>query len=230
MSEIIGFLNKNAGVLNLIFSGVVMLATAVYAVLTWKLVSETQKMREVQTEPKLSVSLHSIDEAIHIVRLHFQNIGQGPALEVKFSPRVESGNEVSSALLEELTTPNFFKAGLSYLGPGHERLSMYTQLNQSHDEKLSTVLAFEVEYKSVTGKKYKDTLLVDMSEYKGTHRLGKPHLYSIAMSLEKLQKSVDHLVGSNKRLQADVFSAEDRDRERREREEWIAETRRNASA
>lgn len=230
MNEIIEFLNNNAGALNVVFAGVVMLATTVYAVLTWKLVAETRQMREVQTEPRLSVSLRSIDEAIHIVRLHFQNIGQGPAFNVKFTPRVESGNEVSSSLLEELTRPNFFKAGLSYFGPGHERLSMYTQLNQSQDEKLSTVLAFDVEYKSVTGKVYEDTLVVDMSEYKGSHQIGKPHLYAIALSLEKLQKSVDDLVGSNKRLQTDVFSGEDRAHERKEREERIAEQRRDASA
>ena len=229
MSEVIDFLNKNSGALNVIFTGVVTIATAVYAVLTWKLVAETRLMREVQTEPRLSVTLRSIDEAIHIARLHFQNIGQGPAFNVKFSPRVESGNELSASLLEEFTKPNYFQTGLSYFGPGHERLSMYTQLNQNHDAKLSTVLAFDVTYESVTGKKYKDTLIVDMSEHKGTHQLGKPHLYAIALSLEKLQKDVDRLVSGNKRVQADVFSEEDRTREQKEREEWLEEQRKSAS-
>ncbi len=218
LDEIIDFLNKNSGALNVIFTGVVTIATAVYAVLTWKLVTETRLMREVQTEPKLSVTLQSIDEAIHIVRLHFRNIGQGPAFGVKFSPRVDSGNEVSAALLEEFTKPNYFKTGLSYFGPSQERISMYTQLTENHEAKLSTVLAFDVEYKSVTGKTYRDSLIVDMSEYKGTHQLGKPHLYAIAQSLEKLQKDVDRLVGGSKRLQADVFTGEDRVSERAERE------------
>jgi len=86
---------------------------------------------------------------------------------------------------------------------------------------VSTVLAFDVEYKSVTGKTYRDTLIVDMSEYKGTERLGKPHLYAIAQSLEKLQKDVDRLIGGSKRLKADVYSAADRSEERREREAWL---------
>jgi len=230
VSEIIDFLNKNAGTLNVIFTGVVTVATAVYAALTWKLVNETRLMREVQTEPKLAVTLHSIDEAIHIVRLHFRNVGQGPALAVKFSARVEVGNEVSSALLDEFIKPNFFKTGLAYLGPGQERLSMYTQLNENHDAKLSTVLAFDVECTSVTGKKYKDTLVVDMSEYKGTHQLGKPHMYAIAQSLEKLQKDVYRLIGGSKRLKADVYSAEDRARERAEFDERVSEQQRSARA
>jgi len=229
LGEFIDFLNKNSGALNVVFTAVVTVATAVYAVLTWKLVTETRLMREVQTEPRLAVTLRPIDEAIHIVRLHFRNIGQGPAISVKFSPRVEIGNEVSPALLEEFTKPNFFTTGLSYFGPGQERVSMYTQLTQNHDAKLSTTLAFDVEYQSVTGKKYVDTLMVDMSEYKGTHQLGKPHLYAIAQSLEKLQKDVDRLVGG-KRVQADVFTEEDRARERLEHDEWIAEQRRKADA
>jgi hypothetical protein len=228
LGDIIDFLNNNSGALNVVFTAVVTVATAVYAVLTWKLVTETRLMREVQTEPRLAVTMRSIDEAIHIVHLHFRNIGQGPALSVKFHPRVESGNDFSPTLLSELTKPNFFRTGLSYFGPGQERVSMYTQLTQNHDEKLSTVLAFDVEYSSVTGKQYKDTLIVDMSEYQGTHQLGKPHLYAIAQSLEKLQKDVGRLVGGSKRVQADVYTDEDRTRERAERDEWIAEQRRKA--
>jgi hypothetical protein len=230
LSEFIAFLNTNSGALNVIFTAVVTLATAVYAVLTWKLVTETRLMREVQTEPKLSVTLRSVDHSISIVRLHFRNIGQGQALGVKFSPRVDSGNEVSAALLEEFTTPNFFKTGLSYFGPGQERTSAYVSLMKDHDAKLSTVLTFDVEYKSVTGKTYKDTLVVDMSEYKGTHQLGKPHLYVIAQSLEKIQQDIERLVGGSKRLQADVYSEKDRARERAEHEEWLVEQRRNADA
>ena len=37
------------------FTGVVALSTVVYAFLTWRLVSETRRMREVQTEPRVSV-------------------------------------------------------------------------------------------------------------------------------------------------------------------------------
>ncbi len=102
---------------------------------------------------------------------------------------------------------------------------MYTQLTQNHDEKLSTVLAFDVEYSSVTGKQYRDTLIVDLSEYKGTHQVGKPHLYAIAQSLEKIQKDIDRLIGGSKRVKTDVYTDEDRTRERVQRDEWIAEQR-----
>lgn len=56
MGDLLAFLNANSGALNVIFTGVVTIATAVYAVLTWKLVSETRQMREVQTEPKIEIT------------------------------------------------------------------------------------------------------------------------------------------------------------------------------
>jgi len=40
---ILKLLNQNIGVLTVIFSAMVSIATVVYAILTWKLVSETKK-------------------------------------------------------------------------------------------------------------------------------------------------------------------------------------------
>lgn len=226
MAALLDFLNQNSGALNVVFTGVVTVATTVYSVLTWKLVTETRLMREVQTEPKVVVTLESLDEAVHIARLHFQNIGQGPAFHLTFNPRVEAGNDYSSKLLAEFTKPNFFKTGLHYLGPGQKRISHYTQLHEHHEDKISTVLAFDVKYKGVTGKSYSETLIVDMSEFKGTVRLGTPHMYAIAKSLEKIEKKFEQLVGGSKRIKADIYSERDREAARRQHEEWIEEQRR----
>ena len=51
----LNFLNSNTGSFTLLFTFIVALATVVYAVLTWRLVSETEKLRIVQTEPDISV-------------------------------------------------------------------------------------------------------------------------------------------------------------------------------
>lgn len=48
-------------------------------------------MRQVQTEPKIEITARSMEFAIHILRLHVRNIGLGPALNVKFKPRVVEG-------------------------------------------------------------------------------------------------------------------------------------------
>lgn len=225
MADLLKFLNDNSGALSVIFTGVVTLATAVYAALTWQLVSETRRMRKVQTEPKLEITLRSVDEAIHIQRLHVRNIGLGPALQIAFSPKVLAGGDGGKALLEELTETNFFRTGISYLGPGEERYSHYTQMHENHDAKVASVLAFDVSYRSATNETYSETLVIDMSERKGSYQLGKPHLYSIAQSLEKLQNDLGHVVSGFKRIRADVYSSDDRAAEKKAMQEQIEKAR-----
>lgn len=91
MAEIFDFLNGNSGALTVIFTAVVTISTVVYACLTYVLVKETRLMRQVQTEPKIEITARSMEFAIHILRLHVRNIGLGPALNVKFKPRVVEG-------------------------------------------------------------------------------------------------------------------------------------------
>lgn len=210
MTELLEFLNKNSGALTVLFTAVVTVATAVYAALTWVLVKETRMMREVQTEPKLQVTVSSLDFAIHIVRLHVRNVGLGPALNVTFKPKVLAGGQSAEKLLAEFTDVNFFSVGLKHFGPGQERVSAYTQLTEDHDGKMASVLAIDVTYSSATGKNYSDSLVVDMSELKGGYQLGKPHAYAIAQSLEKMQKDINHLTTGFHRIKANIYTSEDR--------------------
>lgn len=234
MTELLEFLNKNSGALTVLFTAVVTVATAVYAALTWVLVKETRMMREVQTEPKLQVTVSSLDFAIHIVRLYVRNVGLGPALNVTFKPKVLFGGQSAEKLLAEFTDVNFFSVGLKHFGPGQERVSAYTQLTEDHDGKMASVLAIDVTYSSATGKRYCDSLVVDMSELKGGYQLGKPHAYAISQSLEKMQKDIHHLTTGFHRIKANIYTSEDREEERAEaqarREQWQRELQAQQSA
>jgi hypothetical protein len=54
---------------------------------------------------------------------------------------------------------------------------------------------------------------MDMSEKKGSYQLGKPHLYAIALSLEKIQTDFRHVVTGFKRMRVDVHTSDDRKEE-----------------
>ncbi len=194
-----------------VFTAAVTLSTAVYAILTGVLVAETRRMRQVQTEPRIEITLRPFESAINIVRLHIKNIGLGPAVNVKFKPRVISGEEGAKKLLAEFTETNFFTTGLKYIGPGQEVYSHYTQMHNDHDQKILSVLIFEIEYKSVTGKIFKENTIIDMSEIKGQYQLGTPNLYSIARSLEKIQRDIGQIKTVFKNI--DISNREDRESE-----------------
>jgi hypothetical protein len=216
LADLINFLNKNAGALTVAFTAVVTFSTVAYAILTWRLVSETKRMRQVQTEPKIEITAKPLEFAINIVRLHIRNIGLGPAITVRFSPRVVSGGEAALALLAEFTETNFFKVGLAYFGPGQELQSHYTQMTQNLDAKLASILAFDLEYRSVTGATYHDTITIDMSEQKGAYQLGRPSLYAIAQSLDRIQKDIGQIISGFRKIKADIYTATDREVEAQE--------------
>jgi predicted PurR-regulated permease PerM len=49
-SDGIDSLNDNSRVITVIFAFIVVIVPVIYAILTWRLISETQKLREAQTE------------------------------------------------------------------------------------------------------------------------------------------------------------------------------------
>ena len=220
-SEVLDFLNKNSGALTVLFTAVVTISTVVYSILTGKLVSETTKMRQVQTEPKIEITIKPFDFAINIVRLHVRNIGLGPVINVTFNMKVISGGEIAQALIDEFSKANFLQIGLKYFGPAQERYSHYTQLTQQYNEKIESIIVIEISYQSTTGVKYIEQSIVDMSELKGAYQLGTPNLYSMAKSLEKIQKDISHIVSGHKKISAQIYTAEDRQKEEEDLKAFI---------
>lgn len=224
------FLKRNSEALTVIFTAVVTLSTVFYAVLTGLLVSETRKMREVQTEPKLHITIESYDFAIDIIRLNIQNIGLGPATDLQFEPSVISGGKSAKKLLGEFTESNFFNTGLRHFSPGQTIYSTYTDIAKDFEGKSSAVLSFKLKYKSATGKKYSEETVLDMSELKGRYQFGKPNMYSIAQSLEKMQKDVGLIISGNTRIKANVYSSEDRKTESENKKRIAEQTARRESS
>lgn len=219
ITDAVNFLNQNAGVLSTVFSGIVMLATVVYATLTASLVKETRRMREAQTEPKMEVTASPREEFVNIITLHVKNIGLGPAYNLRFKLRGESHTPGENDLIGDFSRSQFLSKGLRYLGPGQELQSGYTQMAKNFAEKIKARLTVEVTYSGATGKSYTDEIPIHFEEFEGYGAIGTPHIYSIAKSLEKIERNIDHLTTGFRRLRVDTYSNEDRDREREELEQ-----------
>ena len=98
----------------LFFSGVVVASTVVYAALTWRLVGETRRMREVQTEPKVSVFLELNEHVGNVMDFVIHNIGQGPAYNIRFTFQGDPIYFGEDRLIDQLPVA---RNGLNYLGP-----------------------------------------------------------------------------------------------------------------
>lgn len=130
MSALLKFLNDNSGAFNVLFSAVVAIATVVYAVLTARLVRETERLRAAATEPALEVTYRARDEAMSLLEIVIKNIGNGPAYGVRFSFNSSSNSAGAEALLKTLRELKSFQTGLNLLLPGQEFTSFWTDVRQ----------------------------------------------------------------------------------------------------
>lgn len=89
------------------------------------------------------------------------------------------------------------------------------------------MLIYGIKYESVTGKKYSDQITIDVSELKGMNQLGKPNLYAISQSIEAIEKDFSHILSGFKRIHADVYTSEDRNREEAEEREYLENMNQN---
>lgn len=191
----------------------------VYAWLTARLVSETRRLREAQTEPRVEVIYRCKDEWISLVDIAIRNIGAGPAYDLQFTYEATTDSAGARELLRRLSEIKFISGGLNYLGPGQEYVSFWTQMTNHFDDKMATRVSVHSQSKSALGAIYRTTHTLDLSEIKGMERIGTPPLIKIAQSIEKLEKSVDHLSSGFRKLQVDVHTSEDREAERNAWEE-----------
>ncbi len=219
-TEFISFLNTNAGGLSTLFSGIVMIATIVYAVLTASLVRETRHMRELQTEPRIEVIASPREEFVNIITLRVKNIGLGSAYNVTFDLSGELNSEGEAKLINDFSKSQFLTKGLKYLGPQQELQSGFTQITEDFEAKINSRLIIKVSYENSIGRLYKQNITIFFEEFRGYGTLGKPHLYSIAQSLEKIEININHIITGFKKLKVDTYSEKDRLDQKRENEEF----------
>lgn len=170
----------------LIFTGIVAYSTVVYARLTGKLTDETRKMREAQTEPKISIIIQPEEAYINWIDMIIQNIGLGPAYNLKFevNPDFQFRNHKISEI-------GFIKNGLRYLAPNQKMQFFITNLSEYPDAK---PFEMKVSYQNSIGKSYIDIYLIDFSEFSGLLSIGKPPLHEIADNIKLIQQDINHIV------------------------------------
>ena len=195
------FINENQGMFMVIFTGVVAFSTAVYAIFTWRLSDETIKMREVQTEPNVSIIIEPREERMALINMKIRNIGSGPAYGIRFkiAPDFEYFNEKNLSQIME---------GVKYLAPNQKRQFFLTNLAEDHDKKINNPFKIKASYKDKFDKKFEETFIIDFSEFEGMFER-KPPLHQIAESLESIKTHIDQFsVGSNK-LKTIVYTKKD---------------------
>ncbi|MGE0560054.1 MAG: hypothetical protein AB7O69_17465 [Burkholderiales bacterium] len=221
MSDLLDQLNENSGALSAVFSGVVTAATVIYAWLTAKLVKETRKMREVQTEPRIQVTYRVSELEINFLNISVRNIGLGPAHDIQFELRGVTDLPGTVELIEPLMKLACFQNGLVYLGPNEEYHSFWISLLDGDPSKLDSRLIVDVTYRSFTGMLYHHDCIIDLSDLKGIVRLGELPLLTIAKQVEALAKDIHNITTVFQKPKVDVYTKADRNEEQAQLKERL---------
>ena len=138
----------------MVFTGVVAGTTVVYAGFTGWLGWETRKMRQVQTEPRVSVRV-ALDHIHRGLELVICNEGQGTARNVRFTFEGDT-TYVTGPLHPKRCLPDdiaVIKNGLHFLEPGEtHRFPLGQQRNDGTSQGLWT---FHTRYENLSGNKKK---------------------------------------------------------------------------
>ncbi len=212
MNELIKYLNSNTALVSLLFSFVVTIATVFYVILTWKLVSETKKLRKLHVEPQISIILQQRNDSIRFLDLAIQNIGQGPAYKITFEVKEDFENLRYSKIKEI----GFIKNGIKYLAPDQKIQSFFCDLAERHNPNDPPCAELEVYYYDKLDKKYSETFLFNLSEYYHLIQRGTDPLYQMAQSLKKIQEDINNVCRSSVRLKIDSYNQNDRDGENKQ--------------
>ena len=202
-----------------VFTGVVAFSTVVYAVLTWRLVTETRRMREFQTEPRVCIRVEADRTGRLGYELVIQNEGQGVAKNVRFRFEGDSSYFRNSWVnrnppaIDELP---IIKNGLDYLEPNQSyRFLLGTVSNEEFERSIEAPWTFHTQYESLYGKNKSDTYVVDFSLFSGMF-FESNHLKEISGHMKSLREDLHRLTEGHVRVQIVTQSREEFEQRRKE--------------
>ncbi|MCX6723439.1 MAG: hypothetical protein NT094_05280, partial [Candidatus Staskawiczbacteria bacterium] len=144
-----------------------------------------------------------------------QNLGNGPALNIKFSLNPEFEHKKG----HKLSHLGFFKNGIPYLDSKQKIRFPLTIITENPQEKMKTKFDIAVSYEDISGRKNEKIIPIDFTQFEGLTQLGVPPEYKIAREIEKMQSDI-HSIINGKEIRVIRYTKEDDEEEKqKEREE-----------
>ena len=203
-----------------VFTGVVAGCTALYCCLTGWLAWETRRMRQVQTEPRVSIRVEADHTGHHGYELTIRNEGQGVAKNVRFKfegdPSYFRNSWVNRRppAIDELPT---IKNGLDSLEPNQiYRFPLGTVSKEEFERAAEAPWTFRTQYENLYGKPREDTSTVDFSQFRGM-LFESNHLKEIADHMKAVRQDLHRMTEGHANVQ---IVTQTRDEYEQRHREW----------
>ena len=181
--ELIAHLNRNSGAYITLLTVVLTIATAAYAWLTWRMLRETMRIRELQHKPEIVASLEGVGNFNPHLYLTLRNVGNATAFDLRLS--IQPDMVLHNRNLSEMGE---FKNGIPYVRAGGSWRIYLTHLHSSETrDQAATDFVITVEYKDAEQKPQERTYKL------GTLTAAADFYGSEPDSLESIRLELEHL-------------------------------------
>lgn len=175
-------------ILQIVFSGVVAISAVVYSILTWRLVSETKKLREFQLTPDVNIFFERAEADASFVFVVFKNFGQGHAKNVRFKILKDFDSYDFEHL--QLKDLRLIKDGIETFYSNQMHKYYLTDLSKESEQKRKSNFIIEVSYSSVNNKVVKKEFNLTFADIIGKSIFTPPETYvgRISYELNQIRK------------------------------------------
>ena len=175
-------------ILQIVFSGVVTISTVVYSLLTWRLVSETKKLREFQITPDINIFFERAEADASFVFIVFKNFGQGHANNVRFKIIKDFDSYDFEHL--QLKDLRLIKDGIEIFYSNQMHKYYLTDLSNNSEQKRKANFIIEVSYSSFNKKVVKKIFNLTFADIIGKSVFTPPETYvgRISYELNQIRK------------------------------------------
>jgi hypothetical protein len=199
LGSAVSFVNKNSG-------AILAITTLVYAIITGRMLSETKRMRESQTEPYIFINVQPMERARFILNMVIQNIGPGPAYDLRFKVEPDillgTGNNLSEI--------NLMKQGFKYLAPNQKLECIVAHSITEAKKKEKTLHYVTVYYKNKNKKTREHTYILDFTEYFGMVYSEADPYKGVIEKLETIHRDIDGVTkDSGSKLRVIAYTKEE---------------------
>jgi hypothetical protein len=174
-------------ILTICITATLAITTIVYAWITSRMLNETRKMRESQTEPHVFINVQPMERAKFILNMVIQNIGPGPAYNLRF--KIEPDIVLRSN--HKLSEINLMKQGFRYLAPNQKVECIVAHTIEEASKKERTLHNVTVYYEDKDKKHFEETFVMDFTEYFGLLYSDSDPFKGIIEKLDTIHKDLD---------------------------------------
>ncbi len=206
-----------------LFSDAITVATIIYAALTYSLLRQTIRLRQVETDPEISIYLEAGHSSQPLISLVIGNIGRGPAYDVRFT--VSPDDPIWENHDWRLTKITFLRndEGLPYMAPGQMiRVDIGTFMSlRKTPFSISASYLSKAQHRSKrrSSRPFASSFTLSVGKFEGMALPQETPEQQIANHLKKIAAEVGEITDGSSSLKMSIESIYRRPRRRRYMEE-----------